>query len=100
MIVITGIVRAADASAYASLKGAMETMLAETRKEDGCLRYNFAIDVLDPTVMVITEAWRDGDAVKAHATSAHMAEWRKAMGGANMVERDLRMYNTDEGTAI
>ncbi|MDE2562475.1 MAG: antibiotic biosynthesis monooxygenase [Sphingomonadales bacterium] len=100
MIVVTGTVTAGDPSAFDALRGAMETMLTETRKEDGCIHYIFAIDILDPAVMVISEAWRDAEALGAHAKSAHMAEWRKAVGGAGMVGRDLKMYQADEGTAI
>lgn len=100
MIIVTGTVRAADAAAFDALKGAMETMLTETRKEDGCIAYMFAIDVLDPAVLVISEAWRDAAALGAHARSAHMAEWRKAVSAAAIVARDLRMYETDEGTPI
>lgn len=100
MIVVTGTVTAGDPAAFDALKGAMETMLIETRKEDGCISYLFAIDVLDPTVMVISESWRDAAALGAHARSAHMAEWRKALGGVELVGRDLKMYETDEGKPL
>jgi quinol monooxygenase YgiN len=99
MILIVGTVRV-PAEAFDSAREAMATMVAETRKEDGCIRYAFAQDVVDPGVMHVSEAWRDRDALTAHANSAHMAEWRKAIGGVGASERDLRLYETDEGTPI
>lgn len=99
MILIVGTVRV-PAEAFDSARGAMETMVAETRKEDGCIRYAFAQDVVDPGVMHISEAWRDRECLAAHAASAHMAEWRKAIGGVGASERDLRLYDTDAGESI
>ena len=99
MILIVGTVRVPEA-AFDTAREAMATMIAETRKEDGCIRYAFAQDVVDKGVMHVSEAWRDRAALTAHANSAHMAEWRKAIGGAGATERDLRLYDTDEGTPL
>ncbi|MXO63613.1 putative quinol monooxygenase [Qipengyuania oceanensis] len=99
MILVVGTVRAPGGK-LAELKGAIETMIAETLKEDGCIRYAFAQDLLDPDVMHVSEAWRDLDALKAHGKSAHMADWRTATADAGMTDRDIRMYTTDEGIAL
>ena len=37
----------------------METMLAKSRAEDGCLTYSYAFDVLEPGLVRVFEAWRD-----------------------------------------
>lgn len=99
MILVVGTVRAPGGK-LAELKRAIETMIAETLKEDGCIRYAFAQDLLDPDVMHVSEAWRDLDALKAHGKSAHMADWRAATADAGMTDRDIRMYTTDEGIAL
>ena len=99
MILVVGTVRVPE-EAFGTARDAMHTMLAETRKEDGCIRYQFAQDVLDPQLLVISEAWRDRDALMAHGKAPHMAEWRKAMGAVGVIERDLRMHVTDEGQPI
>ncbi len=99
MILIMGTVRV-PAEVFETARGAMETMIVETRKEDGCIRYAFAQDVVDPGLMHVAEAWRDHEALKAHGASPHMAEWRKAMAGSGASERNLRVYETDEGTPI
>lgn len=99
MILVVGTVRVPE-EAFASARDAMHTMLTKTRNEDGCIRYQFAQDVMDPQLLVISEAWRDRDALMAHGKAPHMAEWRQAMGAVGVIERDLRMYETGEGTPI
>lgn len=99
MILVVGTVRV-PASAFERQHAAMEQMIGETRKEDGCIRYSYARDVLDPEVMHISEAWRDRDALKAHFASAHMAEWQKVVAGIGASDRDLRLYDTDAGERI
>lgn len=99
MIVIVGTVRI-PAGTLEMARPAMEAMLAATRAEDGCIRYAFAQDVLDPDLIHIAEAWRDRGALKAHFEAPHMAEWRAAIGEIGAFDRDLRMYETDEGEPI
>lgn len=99
MILVIGTVRA-PAKALEALAPEIEKMLLATRKEDGCIRYAFAQDLLDPTIMHVSEAWRDLDALRAHGNTPHMAEWRKSVGGAGMYDRDIRFYDTDEGTPL
>ncbi|SMQ73563.1 Quinol monooxygenase YgiN [Altererythrobacter xiamenensis] len=99
MILVVGTVRIADGG-FEKAAEAMEKNIKATRAEDGCIRYAYARDVLDPQVMHVSEAWRDMDALKAHGKSAHMAEWGKAIASIGASERDLRIYDTDEGTPI
>jgi quinol monooxygenase YgiN len=52
--------------------------------EDGCIEYAPAVDAegmgsfqakFGPDTFVFVEKWRDADALKAHAASAHMAAY-------------------------
>ena len=99
MILVIGTVRVPE-EAFESARPAMERMIAETRKEDGCIRYAFARDLVDPGLMHVSEAWRDRDALKAHGMSPHMREWQAAIGSFGVSERNLRLYDTDEGTPL
>jgi quinol monooxygenase YgiN len=99
MILVVGTVRVPE-DAFESAVPAMHAMIAETRKEDGCIHYAFARDLVDPGVMHVSEAWRDRDALKAHGASAHMREWQAAIGSVGVSERNLRLYDTDEGTPL
>lgn len=99
MILVVGTVRVPE-DAFDTARPAMERMIAETRKEDGCIRYAFARDLVDPGLMHVSEAWRDRAALTAHAQSAHMREWQAAIGSVGVSERNLRLYDTDEGVAL
>lgn len=99
MILVVGTVRV-PASAFERAHDAMEKMVTETRKEDGCIRYSYARDLLDREVLHISETWRDRDALRAHFASPHMAQWQKVVAGIGMSDRDLRLYETDAGERI
>lgn len=99
MLLIAGTVRV-PAEKIEALRGAAQTMIAETRKEDGCFSYAFAQDLLDPGLIHISETWRDGAALKAHGESAHMAAWRAVGASLEVGERNLKLYRTEEGKPI
>ena len=79
---------------------AIKTMVSASRAEDGCYTYTFAQDLSDPDTLIIYERWRDQAALAAHGASAHMAEFQKVMAANPPVERDLRIYETDDGKPL
>ncbi len=79
---------------------AIKTMVAASRAEDGCYDYTFAQDLSDPDTLIIYERWRDQEALAAHGQSAHMAEFQKVMAENPPAERDLRIYETDDGQPL
>lgn len=82
------------------LKADMQKVVAATRREDGCINYDFAVDVTQPDTLIIFERWRDQKALDAHFQSAHMAEWRKAGAAAGPAERNLSVWTVDEGRKL
>jgi quinol monooxygenase YgiN len=99
MILVAGTVRVAEGG-LDKAADAMRTVLEATRQEDGCIRYAYARDVLDPDLMHVSELWRDAEALRAHAAAPHMKSWGAAMREASVIERDLRMYEVGEGTPL
>ena len=99
MILVVGTVELPEGG-LEKLVPAASVMIAETLKEDGCIRYAYAQDVLDPSIMHVSEAWRDLDALTAHSKVDHMKAWAAAVGEVGVIKRDLKRYDTDEGTAI
>ena len=99
MLLIMGTVRI-DPAKLAEARPAIETVITATRAEDGCISYAFAQDLLDRGLIRISEAWRDGDALKAHAASPHMAVWREAYASFGITERNLKVHQADEGRAL
>ncbi len=99
MLLIAGTIRI-PAEKVADARAAAARMIEATRLEDGCIKYAFAEDVLDPGLIHISELWRDQAALEKHAASAHMGEWRKAGRELGVGERDLRIYEVDEGRPL
>ena len=72
----------------------MDAMLAGSRAEDGCLAYSYAVDVQDPGLIRVFEAWRDQAAIDAHFLTPHMAAWRSQWPNFGVSDRRLFAYET------
>ena len=79
---------------------AMAAMVAGSRAEAGCLEYSYGEDVLVPGLIHVTERWTDRASLAAHGRAVHMAAWRAVWPGLGIGERDLVLYEADEGLAI
>ena len=99
MIMIAGTVRF-PADRIRDARDAMARMIEATRAEDGCVHYAFAEDVLDPGLIHISELWRDQAALEKHGSSAHMGVYRRAGRELGVAERNLRVYQVDEGRPL
>ena len=99
MLIIMGTVRIPD-GAIDLARPAMAAMLAASRAEVGCLAYNYAQDVLDPRLIHVSERWRDRAALDAHFRTPHMTKWRSQFAELGITDRDLTLYESDEGQAI
>jgi quinol monooxygenase YgiN len=90
-ILIAGMVRVPPEN-VARFKPHMEKMLAASRAEDGCLAYSYAVDVEDPGLIRVFEAWRDQAVLDVHLRSLHLAEWRAAWPAFGVSDRRLFAY--------
>ena len=99
MIQINGTIKLGRTIDAATRKAIVE-MVRASRAEDGCLDYAFATDLADPDTLVLFERWRDQAALDAHGTSAHMAEFQKVMADNPPASRDIRIYETDQGSPL
>jgi len=95
MVIVMGTVRV-DPDAIERLRPAMEAMMAASRAEDGCLTYAYALDLLEPGLVRVSELWTDRASLEAHFKTAHMATWRQALTG-QVLERDIKLYESGEG---
>ena len=99
MIIVMGTVRLPPGNIEAA-RPVMTATLEATRAEDGCIAYAYAVDLLDPGLIHIAERWRDKAALAAHFKAAHMDTWRAAQPALGLSERNIRVYETDEGVAV
>lgn len=93
MIVVSGTFRL-GASSVDAAKAAMIDMVAETLKEEGCITYHFYQSIEEPTVIRVFEEWETTDHLKAHGASDHMKVFRAKLADLEMLERDVKMYET------
>jgi quinol monooxygenase YgiN len=54
------------------LKGLIEPLIAPTRKEKGCLRYDVFQGRQDPTVITLIEAWDSNENLDTHLALPHL----------------------------
>ncbi len=79
---------------------AMARMIAGSRAEPGCIDYGYAGDLLDPGLFHVVERWRDREALAGHFGAPHLLEWRAEWARLGIGERDLRLYEIDDGEVI
>ena len=91
MIVIAGTVRVPPEN-LERFRPHMEAMLAASRAEDGCRTYSYAVDLQDPGLIRVFEAWRDQASIDAHFRAAHMADWRAVWPEFAVTDRQLKIY--------
>ena len=70
-----------------------EKLVAETRKEEGCIAYALYQDSKDENVLTFIEEWESRDAIKAHFASTHFQKMVPLMKECMEGDVDLRYYN-------
>jgi quinol monooxygenase YgiN len=81
MILITGRGRVHADQRDAALAAAAK-MIAASTAEAGCLEYSFWISADDPNGFGLIERWENDEALTAHMSQPHMAEFITAIGPA------------------
>lgn len=95
MIIVTGTAKLTD-DGWAIALPAMKEMLSKTREEPGCLSYDYARDLEDPSIFRAIEKFKDKEALKAHFTAPHMADFRAALAQAKPEDLVISVYDANE----
>lgn len=95
MLLIVGTVRLPSENLQ-DARPAMARMISASRAENGCEKYSYAEDVLDPGLIHIKEMWRDQAALDRHFASEHIATWRATWLKLGITDRDLRVYEVGQ----
>jgi quinol monooxygenase YgiN len=99
MIVMTGSFRLPPDNVEAA-RPHMAAVVKATQAEQGCLHYSYAEDVTDPGLIHVTERWTSHEMLDAHRAAPHLATWRAVMPELGVCERNLRLFDTDDGVAL
>jgi quinol monooxygenase YgiN len=98
-VIVAGTVRV-PAENVARFRPHMDAMLAASRAEDGCLAYSYAVDVQDPGLIRVFEAWADQAALEAHFRTRHLAAWRAVWPEFGVTDRQLTLYEVAAERAL
>ena len=68
-----------------ALRAAQETLVAETVKEPGCIRYELHQSLEDGRVLIFVESWATEDLWRAHMRSPAMKRFQ-ASGAGSLIQ--------------
>lgn len=88
MLIVTGVIEIAEADVEMAMSAAIE-MMHETRKEPGCLVYEFAQVLGTAGRFRVYEEWESAEALEAHFRMPHMARFRAVLGEVTILSREL-----------
>lgn len=73
----------------------LETLAAESRKEEGALEYGFIRDLNKPEVILSYERWKDADAESVHWRTPHLKQaielFKDVLDGVPVVHKGPRI---------
>jgi quinol monooxygenase YgiN len=70
-----------------------EELVRETRKEEGCIKYELYQDEKDPRVLAVIEEWESKDALEKHMNSEHFTRIVPMIGELAEKKKDMNIYN-------
>lgn len=99
MIIVAGTIRI-EAEHREPAIVAMANVMAETRKEDGCISYTFSADFQDESLFHLFEEWKSQEHLDAHLKAPHIDDFRAASAELGERVADLSRYVASEKTAL
>ncbi len=95
MIIVSGKAKLAP-GALAKVQKDMETVIAATRAEAGCIDYSYGAEVTDPDTIIVLEYWESWEALEAHTKQPHMGVWMAKLGEVGVVSQSIRFIEAGE----
>ena len=99
MIIVTGTFEL-PVGGVEAFKTAAEVMVAETVKEDGCHQYQFWQSIGAPNIFRVYEEWESDAHLEAHFHTAHMANFRAALGAIGDFTRSVKKMEAGAVTEL
>ena len=70
-----------------------EKIVAETRKENGCIAYEFCQSAGEPLKCAMIEKWESKAALDAHMQTSHFKEFGASTESMNAAPLSINIYN-------
>jgi quinol monooxygenase YgiN len=77
---------------FETAKALAAIVMNETLKEDGCIQYAFAADLVHPNRLTLGELWRDDAALSAHLLTPHIQAFREGLKGVRVIRRVVQKH--------
>ena len=91
IVIVAGTVSVEPANRGAA-QAAIRAMVAATRREPGCVSYDFSADFDDPARFHVREVWADEAALDAHFATPHVADFMRAARAFGVKSMDIQRY--------
>ncbi len=99
MLIVAGIVHVKP-EAHDTAVEAMSEVMAETRKEAGCISYTFSPDFADPGLFHLFEEWESQEHLSAHFEAPHIAVYRKRQPEFLAGPSELKIYTVADARTL
>ena len=77
---------------YDEVMALCKELVEETRKEEGCIKYEVHQDVNDKSVLTMIEAWESQASLDKHMQSEHFTRIVPLLGPLMVAETDMNVY--------
>jgi quinol monooxygenase YgiN len=94
MIVIAGKVAVRPERRHEAVRAAL-AMADATRKEEGCIAYQFSSDLADPNTILVFEEWENDEALARHFQTEHMRVFREQLARLLAGPPAIRRYSIE-----
>ena len=91
-VIVVAVIVTFDGSSQENVVAAANRVAEITRTEKGCISYEFFADINRRGRILLFEEWESEEAVDAHLSSPHLAEFRSALAAAEVTGREIKRY--------
>ncbi|MBB6124005.1 putative quinol monooxygenase [Sphingobium subterraneum] len=84
---------AGDSETCASIIRAGVAHIADSRREEGCVAYNWAVDPLDPATIHVFEEWDDEKALLRHFQHSSYRAMRSHLERYDLIGFHVQLYS-------
>lgn len=99
VIAVIGTLRFAPEQ-LAELLPHIQALVEATRRHDGCIAYDIALDPFDAGLLHVSELWPDPESFARHMVAPHIEPWRAAVSRCGLLERNLTAYDVTGARAV
>lgn len=78
----------------------LRKLVEATYRNDGCIAYDVAEDLLDPGLVRFSELWPDRESLARHLNAPHIEPWRIIARNCGLLDRKFTAYDIAGSRAV